>query len=145
MNIIIGSDHRGFDVKEKLKKHLSLNNSINLIDVGTFSKDNVDYIDIAINVSEKVISLNESKGILICGSGIGMSIASNKTKGIRAALCMEEKTAKMSREHNDANVLCLSADNVSLNDNLKIVDIWLNTNFLGIDRYKKRNETLNNL
>src|SRR3989338_6998179 len=103
--IVIGSDHAGFKLKEKLKDFLTKNDYI-VIDVGTNNEKSADYPDYAVKVGEK-ISDTDNFGVLVCGSGIGMSIAANKVPGVRAALCRDELDAEMSRKHNDANIVCL--------------------------------------
>ncbi len=128
----IASDHRGVKLKQEIKEHFSL------IDVGPFSdKIKVDYPDYAKKVCKDVLKF-KSKGILICGSGLGMSIAANKIKGIRAALCNDEKMAEMSRLHNAANVLCLGSDFVKSKKAIKIVKKFLTTDFSHDERHKKR-------
>ena len=108
MKIAIGSDHAGFEAKEHLKRWLA-DRGHEVLDVGTLGAASVDYPDYAALVSHAVVAADASLGILICGSGIGMSIAANKIAGIRAAHCTESYQAKVARQHNDANVLCLGA------------------------------------
>lgn len=142
--IYIGSDHGGFDLKETIKKHLEKNN-IQYKDLGPNNLDNNDdYPDYALKVAKEVAKTN-GKGILICGTGIGMCITANKVKGIRAALCYDKETAKLSREHNDANVLCLGGRTTEIKKALKIVDVWLNTDFSSEERHKRRVEKMNGL
>jgi len=107
-------------------------------DLGAFSKESVDYSDIAFKVAEKVSADKGSRGILICGTGIGMCIAANKVNGIRAAMVYDEQTARMSREHNDANVICLRGRDFSDEENLRLLEIWLNTKFSGDERHLRR-------
>src|SRR5687767_13384502 len=109
MRIIIGSDHRGFEVKRNVIE-LCRRLGHEVIDAGTHSADPVDYPDVAAVVARKVAGHEVERGILICGSGIGMSIVANKFPGVRAAPCHDDLSAEMSRRHNDLNVLCLSAD-----------------------------------
>ena len=142
MDIFIGSDHRGFELRHEIINYLANNKNLILHDLGTFSKENVDYIEIAINVSNNVIKTPNSFGILICGSGIGMSIASNKIKGVRSAHCLTPELAKLAREHNNANILCLSAELIFKEENFKIIDTFLKTKPLDVERYKKRNDKL---
>lgn len=130
MTIALGSDHGGFQLKEAIKKHLTEKN-IEFKDFGAFSEESVDYPDFAKKVAEAVVSGNAEKGILVCGTGIGISIAANKVPGVRAALCSETFSAKMSREHNDANILCLGERVVGKGLALEIVDVWLETEFAG--------------
>lgn len=130
MKIAIGCDHAGFELKEIVKDKLT-KEGYELIDLGTNSSESVDYPIYGRAVGEKVASGECDKGIAICGTGIGISISCNKVKGVRAALCNTEHLAKMSREHNDANVLCLGAREIDKELALKIVDKWLSTDFLG--------------
>ena len=109
MNISIGSDHRGYEAKQRVKA-LLLEIGAKVIDHGTDSGESCDYPDIALAVAGDVARDQVQRGVLFCGSGIGMSITANKVIGVRAALCHDELTAQMSRRHNDANVLCLPAD-----------------------------------
>jgi len=105
--IAIGADHAGFELKEKIKSHFS--NEIDFLDFGTFNTERVDYPDFAKNVAQAIQKNEVDLGILICGSGIGMSIAANKLSKIRAAVVESKQTAKLSKEHNNANILCLGA------------------------------------
>ena len=128
MKIAIASDHAGFCLKEEIRKAYP---DIEWQDFGAFSKDPVDYPDTGTPAAESVAQGNNEKGILICGSGIGMSIVANKVKGIRAALCWMPEIAKLSRQHNNANVLCLGARVVGPGLALEIVKTWLRTEFVG--------------
>lgn len=130
MTIAIGSDHGGLLLKEEIKKHLS-QQGISVEDFGTYSEESVDYPDFAQKVSEAVISEKCKRGILVCGTGIGISIAANKVAGIRAALCSDSFSARMSREHNDANILCLGERVLGQGLALEIVDVWLKASFAG--------------
>lgn len=134
--IAIGCDHAAFDEKEKLKTFL-IDKGYELVDIGAHSSDSVDYPSFGHEVGKMVVNNEVNKGIVICGSGIGISIAANKIKGIRAALCTSSKHAEMSRKHNDANVLALGARMTDFNLILEIVDVWLNTDFEG-GRHLKR-------
>jgi ribose 5-phosphate isomerase B len=128
----IAADHRGFALKEFLKE------TFPLIDLGTFDCDKkVDYPDYAKKLSKYVLK-EKSLGILICGTGIGMSIAANRNKGIRAALCHTTTDAAITRLHNDANVLVLSGDSTKPKDAEKIVKVFFETKFSGEDRHKRR-------
>ena len=129
MVVAIACDHAGFDVKEKLKKHLSEKLLLEVTDLGTYSLDSVDYPNFGHKVGVEVSNGSADKGIVICGSGIGISIAANKVKGIRAALCTSVEHAELSRKHNDANVLALGARLTSLEIIYKITDTWLDTSF----------------
>lgn len=130
MKIAIGSDHRGYQAKERIKA-LLLDMGLEVEDVGTFANQACDYPDTGFAGAGLVGGGAADRGILLCGSGIGMSITANKVRGVRAALCHDELTAQMSRRHNDANVLCLPAD--LLGDALMqgIVRVWLSTEFEG--------------
>ena len=130
MKIAVGSDHRGFQTKEHLKNQL-VNQGHDVSDCGAESEASSDYPDFAIPVCLKVARGEAEHGILLCGTGIGMTMAANKIGGIRAALCYDELTAEMSRRHNDANVLCLPADLLSEELIRRMVDVWLTTPFEG--------------
>ncbi|MAZ61619.1 MAG: ribose 5-phosphate isomerase B [Candidatus Marinimicrobia bacterium] len=134
--IAIGCDHAAFKEKENLKLYL-IKKGYDLFDVGTNSLDSVDYPSYGHKVGTMVANNKVNKGIVICGSGIGMSIAANKVKGVRAALCNTSVYAEMSRKHNDANVLALGARMTDYNIILEIVDTWLNTEFEG-GRHQER-------
>jgi ribose 5-phosphate isomerase B len=136
MKIALGADHAGFELKEKLKQHLA-GKGITVDDRGTNSPDSVDYPDYARVVGEEVASKQADWGILVCGTGIGMSMSANKVPGIRAAKVNSESEAQLSREHNDANVLALGARVLDENTALQIVDRWLQTSFLG-GRHQRR-------
>lgn len=130
MKIAIGADHRGFRAKEHLKEFLQgLGPAAE--DFGTFSEDSVDYPDYGEKVARAVAGGEYERGILICNSGIGLCIAANKIPNIRAALCWNEETARMSRAHNDANILCLAASFTEPELMEKIVKVWLSTSFEG--------------
>ena len=130
MRIAVGSDHRGFEAKRRVVALLQQLGH-ECTDVGTDVKESVDYPDFAFLVAAEVSNGRADRGILICGSGIGMCIAANKVKGIRAAPCHDPITAEMSRRHNDANVLCLSADLLGVELIDRMVRIWLETPFEG--------------
>jgi ribose 5-phosphate isomerase B len=134
MKIAIASDHAGFRLKKILKEHFSEHE---FIDVGTDSESSCDYPDYAILAGEKIISGEAELGIVICGTGIGISIAANKIKGIRAALCFNEYMADMSRRHNNANVLALGAKVTNDDLAIRITDTWLKSKFEG-ERHAKR-------
>lgn len=130
MNIAIGSDHAGFELKEKIIKLLqSLNHSV--IDHGPSSEESVDYPDYGHEVGFSVVGEFVDRGIVICGTGIGISISANKIKGVRAALCTSTEHARMSRLHNNANILALGARMTERKLALEIVKVWLNTEFEG--------------
>lgn len=134
--IAIGSDHGGFDLKEKIIEHLKAN-GVELRDVGCYSHASVDYPDIAEAACKEIVSGECERAILICGTGIGISIAANKIDGIRAALCHSSFDAKMSRMHNDANVLCLGGRTTGTSIALEIVDTYIASEFEG-DRHMRR-------
>jgi ribose 5-phosphate isomerase B len=137
MKVALGSDHAGFEVKEKLKTYLSNKLFLDVIDLGASSNESVDYPKYGHKVGLEVSSGRVDKGIVICGSGIGISIAANKVKGIRAALCTSKEHSEMSRKHNDANVLALGARMNTYDDICEIVEVWFNTSFEG-ERHLKR-------
>lgn len=130
MKIAVGSDHRGFEAKQQIKSIISQLGH-ECIDFGTDSSDPVDYPDLAYSVAVAVSKEEADRAILICGTGIGMSITANKVKGVRAALCHDELSAQISRHHNDANVLCISGDLIGEILLRKIVEVWLTTKFSG--------------
>ena len=136
LNLAIGCDHGGFKLKEEIKKML-LEKDYNLKDFGTFSEDSVDYPDIARELAGAVRDGKYDRGILICGTGIGIGIAANKLEGIRAALCHDTFSARASREHNDANILTMGERVIGPGLARDIVNIWLETNFAG-GRHAKR-------
>jgi len=138
--IVIASDHAGYELKQFLAERLK-NKNYQIIDLGTDSLDSVDYPNYAHQLASRVVGEN-LKGILICGSGIGMSMAVNKHKDIRGALCTSTEMAKLSREHNDANVLILGARFTKPELAWEILEIWLNTDFSG-GRHEKRVQAIN--
>ncbi|HUT46551.1 MAG TPA: ribose 5-phosphate isomerase B [Sedimentisphaerales bacterium] len=136
MKIVIGSDHRGYDIKQQIKA-IATELGHECIDVGTNDNNPVDYPDLAYLAATAVSNKEADRAILACATGIGMSMAANKVNGIRAALCHDELTAQISRDHNDANVLCLSADQVGVVLLRKMVEVWLSTEFSG-GRHERR-------
>ena len=140
MTIMIGCDHGGFNLKNEIIQYFS-KNKINYKDFGTYSKESVDYPTISFKVAKEVASTN-SKGVLVCGSGLGMSIAANKIKGVRAVCVNDVYMAILSREHNDANILCLGERVLGTNAALYILKTWLDTPFLG-ERHLKRVNMIN--
>jgi len=136
MKIAIGADHAGFPLKQKIKQWLT-EQGIDVQDEGTISTDSVDYPDFARQVGEEVAGKKVDRGILVCGSGIGMSIAANKVPGVRAANVHTVYEAQMSREHNDANVLALGARILTDDEAHSILDAWLRTKFAG-GRHQRR-------
>ena len=128
--VAVGCDHGGFKLKEEIVAHLKANN-VEFKDFGVFEEKSVDYPDIASVVCESILSGECENGILVCGTGIGISIAANKHKGIRAALCSDEFSAKFTRLHNDANVICLGGRVIGPGLACELVDVFLNTGFEG--------------
>lgn len=135
--IAIACDHGGYQYKQMLMQHLN-DRGIAYKDFGTFTPDSCDYPDYAKPVANAVAAGEYEKGILICGTGIGMSIAANKVKGIRAAVCADAFSAKATREHNDANILCMGARVISKAKALEITDIFLDTPFSQDERHIRR-------
>jgi ribose 5-phosphate isomerase B len=134
--IALGADHAGFELKEALKAWL-IDGGYQVLDFGTHSPESVDYPDYAAQVAEAVADHKVERGVLVCGTGIGMAIAANKMPGVRAALCSDLYTARMSREHNDANVLTLGGRLMGREMALDILRMWLETEFLG-GRHQRR-------
>lgn len=137
MMIAIGSDHGGFELKEFVIKHLK-ESGMEVKDVGCYDKSSCDYPVYGRAVAEAVASGECEKGIVICTTGIGISITANKVKGIRAALCTDSLMAKLTRLHNNSNVLALGAGIVGPNLALEIVDVFLGTEFSGDERHQRR-------
>jgi ribose 5-phosphate isomerase B len=128
--LLIAADHAGFELKEKLKAHLrSL--GVAFEDLGTRSADSVDYPDYARKVAAAIARGEAERGVLVCGSGQGMAMTANRFRGVRAALPFDEQTARLSREHNDANVLALGGRVLPAEAALRILDVWLETPFAG--------------
>jgi ribose 5-phosphate isomerase B len=128
--VALGSDHGGIELKNEIKKHLEAK-GVEVVDFGTHSTDSVDYPDYAKLVGNAVVNGEADCGILICGTGIGISIAANKISGVRAALCHNVWTTRLTREHNDANVLCMGGRVIGLGIALEMVDVFLATEFEG--------------
>lgn len=126
--IAVGCDHAGYELKNELIRHLK-DRGFEVADLGTYSTDSCDYPDYAKKVCEEVVSGRAEKGLLVCGTGIGMSMAANKVRGIRAAVLTDEFSAQATREHNDANVLCLGARVLDTERAVKLLDIFLDTPF----------------
>jgi len=137
MKIALGSDHGGYQLKENLKEYLKKLN-VEYIDFGCENDKSVDYPDIGFKVAIEVKSGKYDRGILICGTGIGMSVVANKVKGIRAALCHNEFTARCSREHNDVNILVLGGRVIGLGLAKEIVKVWFDTKFSQEERHINR-------
>ena len=138
MKVTIGSDHGAVALKEEVKMVLKEFADIEIHDVGTFGTDPVDYPEIAEKVCAEVAGGVSDRGMLLCGTGIGMSIAANKIKGIRCALCNDVYSAKMSREHNNANILALGGRVLGFGPAGEIVRAWLTTDFSGSARHERR-------
>lgn len=145
--IYIGSDHAGFDLKEQIKKYYLHSSDVVVVDIGPSSDARVDYPDYAEKLCKDLINDQENKnakGILICGSGIGVSMVANKFRGIKAALCRSVEDARLSREHNDSNVLCIGARVSDWEIIEAMIEVWLNTDFLQ-ERHALRVEKFVNL
>ena len=143
MRIIIGSDHAGFALKESVKGFLSAA-GYRVFDAGTHRDESVDYPDYGILAAGRVSSGEFEKGILVCGSGVGMAIVANKFPGIRAALCLDEETARLSRQHNDSNILVLAGRKTEAAAAERIIKTWLETPFEG-GRHQKRLDKIREL
>ncbi len=128
--IVIGSDHAGLELKEKVKRRLEQKGLL-VEDLGTHSSESVDYPVYARAVAEAIASGRRRRGVLVCGTGIGVSIAANRHHGVRAAMAYDEQTARLSREHNDANVLALGGRTLDHDQALRILEVWLETAFVG--------------
>jgi ribose 5-phosphate isomerase B len=140
VHIAIGSDHAGFELKTEIESFLCMEGH-DIHDVGAFSSDAADYPDYAHLVVHKIRSGTASLGVLICGTGIGMGMTANRYPGIRAAVCTDTFMARVSREHNDANVLCLGSRVIGVGLALDIVNAWLNASFAG-GRHQRRIEKI---
>lgn len=138
MKIAIASDHGGLELKESLKKHYQ---NLNFIDLGTNSTESVDYPDIAKSLTKEIISGEADIGILICGTGVGISIAANRHKGIRAALVYSQEVARLVKQHNNANVLVFGGRTMPVDDVIKYIDTFLQTEYEG-GRHQKRLDKL---
>ncbi len=143
MRISVGSDHRGLEVKNRLTELLArLGHQVS--DEGTHTSESVDYPDIASVVAAKVSQGQVDRGILVCGTGIGMSITANKFPGVRAATCNDAVTAEISRRHNDVNVLCLAGDLLGQRNIDRLIEIWIDTRFEG-GRHARRLEKISQI
>ena len=143
MKIAIGADHGGVHLKEEIKNHLKAR-GIEVEDFGTFGTQSVDYPDIAQVVARNVVEKKSDFGILICGTGIGISIAANKIKGVRAALCANEYCGRLSRQHNDANILCLGERTMGVEVAKSVTDAFLSASFDG-GRHQQRVDKIRGL
>jgi ribose 5-phosphate isomerase B len=138
--VALGADHAGFPLKEDLKGWL-ISRGFDVVDLGTQATESVDYPDFAIAVGGAVTAGKADRGVLVCGTGIGMAMAANKVPGARAAACSDAYTARMSREHNDANILALGARITSREAAIEILEVWLNAEFAG-GRHARRVEKI---
>ena len=143
MKIAIASDHGGFALKEKIREHLEAH-LVEVIDLGTYSEDSVDYPEYGRLCGETVVSKEADLGIVVCGTGIGISIAANKVKGVRCGLCTSVEMARLTRQHNNANVLALGGRTTTVKDAFEIVDAWLEADFEG-GRHQRRVDMLDNM
>ena len=143
MKVSVGSDHRGVNLKQKVCEHLR-DMGHEIVDMGTNGTASCDYPDIAAGVAQSVCQGDSQRGILICGSGIGMAITANKFDGVRAATCNDEFTAELCRRHNDVNVLCLAGDMLGERSIDSLLRIWLDTEFDG-GRHARRLEKISQL
>ncbi len=140
MKIAIASDHAGFELKERIKEFLT---EYEIVDFGSENSDSMDYPDTGFEAAEAVANGICERGILICGSGLGMSIVANKVAGIRAALCQTKQFAELSRRHNNSNILVLSGRFISEYLAKEIINVWFNTEFEG-GRHQKRLDKISN-
>jgi RpiB/LacA/LacB family sugar-phosphate isomerase len=143
MNIALGSDHAGYRLKEAVKKHLQ-SQGHRVTDYGTLSEESVDYPDYGFPVARGVAAGQHQRGVLVCGSGQGMTMAANRIKGVRAALCEDAQTARITRQHNDSNVLVLSGWKTEPQLIPEILSVWLTTEFEG-GRHLRRIRKLDDL
>lgn len=144
MKIAFGCDHAGFRDKKKIVEFLMKDGHI-VRDFGCFSQENCDYPDIGADVARAVSSGEFQRGVLLCGSGIGMTVVANKFPGIRAALCRDDVTAKLAQEHNAVNILCLAARFSSVEEMIRWTDIWLKTSVTVEERHLRRIEKISKL
>ncbi len=138
--VALGADHAGFPLKEDLKTWL-ISHGYDVVDLGTQSAESVDYPDFAIGVGGAITAGKADRGVLVCGTGIGMAMAANKVPGVRAAACSDAYTARMSREHNDANVLAIGARITACEAAIEILEVWLGAEFAG-GRHARRIEKI---
>lgn len=143
IRVSIGSDHRGIAQRQVVAETLR-RGGYEVVDLGTHSTESCDYPDIAAAVAQQVSAGQTDRGVLICGTGIGVSIAANKFCGIRAAVCHDPRTARLSRQHNDANVLCLPGDTLDGPAIAEMVQLWMTTDFEG-GRHQRRIEKISAL
>ena len=142
MQIAVGSDHAGFEAPEPFYTPTIIAHLVarghTVLDLGTHGSDSVDYPDFADAVCASILRGEAERGVLICGTGMGISMAANRHKGIRAAVCVNPVMAELSRSHNDANVICLGRRTSALEECLHLIDIWLDTPFSGGERHCRR-------
>lgn len=136
MNIIVASDHAGFELKGRIREYLTAQ-AVQVTDLGPKTADSCDYSHYALELARSVAKGEYDQGILICGTGLGMSMAANRVAGVRAALCINEFMARMSRAHNNSNILCLGGRVVGVDLALSILNAWMTTEFEG-GRHKRR-------
>lgn len=141
MKIVIASDHGGYDLKELIKENLT-NKGYDINDLGTYSKDSVDYPEYGKKAAETVAKGEADKGIVVCGTGIGISISANKVKGIRCALCSDVYSAKMARAHNNSNMIALGGRVIGVDLALEIINAWLETEFDGGRHLRRVNKIM---
>lgn len=141
MKIAIAADHGGFELKESLKQHYK---ELNLVDLGTYTADSVDYPDYAAKVAKAILHGEADLGILICGTGVGISIAANRYKGIRAALLYSEEVARLAKRHNNANVLVFGGRTMSVDEVIKRIDTFLQSSYEG-GRHQHRLDKLDSM
>ena len=144
MKIAIGCDHGGLEHKNAVLEHLN-ERGFEVCDMGIYEPISVDYPDIALKVTQKITSGECELGILICGTGIGMSLAANKVKGIRAAACSEHFSAKYTRLHNNSNVLCLGGRVIGIGTAIELVDLFVDTPFTNDDRHIRRIDKISDI
>ena len=144
MKIVIGSDHAGFEHKKKISELIaSLGHDI--IDIGTGDENSVDYPDYGEKGAREICCGQAELGVLICGTGIGISMAANKVKGIRAAVCWNEETASLTRQHNDANILCIGARFITVGEALNITKVFLDTPASKDERHQRRIDKISSI
>lgn len=141
MKIAIAADHGGFELKEALKKHY---NSLNLLDLGAYSTDSVDYPDYAGKMAHAILNKEADLGILICGTGIGISVAANRYKGIRAALLYSNEAARLAKAHNNANIIVFGGRTMAVDDVINRIDTFMQTSYEG-GRHQRRLDKLDNM
>ena len=141
MKIAIAADHGGFELKEALKKHYT---ALNMEDLGTFSTQSVDYPDIAHTMTQAILLHQADLGILICGTGVGISIAANRVKGVRAALIYNNEVARLAKEHNNANILVFGGRTMAVNNVIEYIDTFLSAQYEG-GRHQKRLDKLDTM